>query len=202
MKNIIKGIVSTGVALSAMTSVAFANPTTVQSTLTGQKEVTFNGSPISNPYGRVYANTMYMPIWYVGQAMESIPGVKVSWNGGTHVWNITVPTNLPKDCFSIPKGAGDTTIDVNGQTIKMVDTFAAIDPTSKRATVYMPIFYVQQILWSIGVLNTWDGQNWDISYNPNATATVDGTGNSTSAGTTNTVNSDTNGSISGNATVE
>lgn len=164
LRKIVLGAVSTAVLLGAMIPVAFAD--TNSSTLVGPKEVAFNGSPVSSPLVRVLDNTTYMPIWYVGQAIQSITGVTQTWNGNHRVWNITVPMNLPKDCFNIPIGAGNTTINVNGYQLKMVDTFVATDPASGRATVYMPIFYVQQILWDIGVLNTWDGTTWNIAYNP------------------------------------
>lgn len=157
-------IITAGLAFGTMTSVAFAS--TTNSTLTGQKEVSINGSAISDPYARVVDNTTYMPIWYVGQALSHIQGVTQQWDGNHHVWQITLPANLltylPQLTKAIPIGSGNTTITINGTPVKVVDTFAATDPVSKKPTVYMPIYYIQQILSEVGIVNTWDGNDWNI----------------------------------------
>lgn len=54
-------------------------------------------------------------------------------------------------------GIGTRTIQVNGKTVYNVPGFVS------DGTTYMPIWYVQQVLRRIGVQNTWNGQEWDIS---------------------------------------
>ncbi|WAH38048.1 hypothetical protein [Alicyclobacillus dauci] len=175
MHRALTSLLAMGLTLGTTASVVLASNT--NSSLAGRKEVSINGVAISNPYGRVSSNTMHMPIWYVGQALQSIPDVKQSWNGNTHIWNITIPPNLLSSLSTIPIGTGNTTIIVNGTPIKKVDTFAATDPASNKPTVYMPIWYIIQILSSIGVVNTWDGNDWNIVYVPGGSSLGGGFGN-------------------------
>lgn len=154
-----KGITACGVVLCTLMPVAFAS--TVPNELAGTKEVSIDGVALSYPEARVAYHTTYMPIWYVGEALKSIPGVTQHWNGVNHEWSIQIP-DFPVHHLRFSEGDGNTTIIVNGVPIKQVDTFAAVDPASNKETTYMPIFYVQEIMRSIGVHSSWNGFDWDI----------------------------------------
>jgi CubicO group peptidase (beta-lactamase class C family) len=128
------------------------------STVAGQKKIIVNNKALSNPFSRIAFGTTYMPIWYIGQAMQSL-GIQESWVGANRVWNINLPSTVKVDLSGIDLGQGNTDIFVNGQLVKRINTYAWIDPASgyKSYTVYAPIFYIQQLLSAAGVKTNWDG---------------------------------------------
>lgn len=132
-----------------------------------QKAVEVNGQLLSDPYAFVASDgsemTTYMPIWYVGQALQAA-GFTQSWNGATHTWTLT--TGTQGDFSSLPIGNGSASIVVNGQVVKKLNTYVRTDPAAGKnaaKTVYMPIYYVQQLLTAAGIPSSWDGQTWAIT---------------------------------------
>ncbi|GMA63420.1 glycosyl hydrolase family 18 protein [Alicyclobacillus fastidiosus] len=138
-----------------------------------QKTITVNGAVLSHPYSFVASDgsnqTTYMPIWYVGQALEAA-GFTQSWDGTTHTWTLSTATN--GDFSAISVGSGQASIVVNGKLVKKINTYVRKDPAAganAQPTVYMPIYYVDQLLNAAGIAASWNGQTWAVrspSSNP------------------------------------
>ncbi|SFV06836.1 hypothetical protein SAMN05421543_13125 [Alicyclobacillus macrosporangiidus] len=58
---------------------------------------------------------------------------------------------------------------MNGKLVKKVVGIADIDPASKSATTFMPVWYVMQILRGIGVTPDWNGTKWTMETDNNLT---------------------------------
>lgn len=102
--------------------------------------------------------TTYMPIWYVMQWLNSM-GIQSTWNG--HTWQMT--SSGAVDLSNVQAGSGSTSIYLNGMLVQDVDTSTAVDPSTGKATTYMPIYYVEQILKRFGFTSTWDGTTWTVT---------------------------------------
>ncbi|MCL6636612.1 MAG: phosphodiester glycosidase family protein [Alicyclobacillus sp.] len=147
-----------------------------------QDHIRLNGQLVSSPYGLVAHGTTYMPMWYVQQALQTI-GISSSWDGST--WDIHTASSVPLPNHNT--GSGAVTFRINGSAVVKVDGITAVDPASGQETTFLPIWYIQQVLTHVGLVNHWDGQHWDISNQPSwrdfitpGTVTVpDGTGSQT-----------------------
>ncbi|OFW75717.1 MAG: hypothetical protein A2201_00790 [Alicyclobacillus sp. RIFOXYA1_FULL_53_8] len=131
-----------------------------------QKEIDLNGQAISKPSGFTYDKTTYMPIWYVMSALKHL-GIQSTWDGTN--WKITTPASEQPDLTNIKVGSGSMNIYINGKLAKKVVGIADIDPASKNATMFMPVWYVMQILKTIAVDPTWDGTKWNMDTANNLT---------------------------------
>ncbi|QSO50914.1 putative Ig domain-containing protein [Alicyclobacillus curvatus] len=101
--------------------------------------------------------TTYMPIWYVMQILHSY-GVESTWDG--HDWHLIKTGQAPE---SNPQpGVGTMHMYLNGQLVQNVSGLYEKDPSSRKLTTFMPIWYVMQILQKASVTNTWDGTTWNI----------------------------------------
>jgi len=106
--------------------------------------------------------TTFMPIWYIGKALEAA-GYTQSWNGQTKTW--TLGTAASADFSTVPVGSGEAQIVVNGHLVRRLPMAVQRDPAaskSAQATTYMPIYYIQQVLRAAGLQSTWNGQSWKI----------------------------------------
>ncbi|MCL6599735.1 MAG: hypothetical protein K6T81_13495 [Alicyclobacillus macrosporangiidus] len=130
------------------------------------KEIDLNDHVMSKPYGFTYSNTAYMPIWYVMQALRHL-GIQSQWDGRN--WRITTPAGETPDLSSIQVGTGNLNIYVNGKLAKKVVGIVDIDPASKSATTFMPVWYVMQILRGVGVTPDWNGTKWTMETDNNLT---------------------------------
>jgi hypothetical protein len=130
------------------------------------KEIDLNGTKLSAPVGFTYNNTAYIPIWYVMQALADL-GISSHWDGQN--WALTTPTLEKPDLTNIETGTGPITISINGKTIKRVVGIADVDPFSKTGTMFMPVWYVMDILQRVNVASNWDGTKWDIATDMNTT---------------------------------
>lgn len=146
---------------------AMLQPNTVLAGAFSVRSVSLNGTILSKPYALVASDgsneTTYMPIWYIGQALTEA-GFSQSWNGQTHTWNLS--TSATANFSGIGVGAGSADILVNGKLVKRINTHIERDPAAGsdgQATVYMPIYYVQQILRAAGISASWNGRTWSIS---------------------------------------
>jgi CubicO group peptidase (beta-lactamase class C family) len=130
----------------------------------GQKQISANGKTLSKPFSRIGQGTTFMPIWYIGKALESV-GIQQNWDGNNQVFSMTLPSSFKADFSNIPVGTGNTDIIVNGMLVKRMNAYAWPDPANgnKSNTVYAPIFYVQQILQAAGIANNWNGSTWSTA---------------------------------------
>ncbi len=55
----------------------------------------------------------------------------------------------------------------DGQLINKPLGIYAIDPSSNSNTTYMPIWYVMSAISKMGIKNSWDGTNWNITLPTN-----------------------------------
>ena len=138
----------------------------VSANTTERTSITLNGTPFSQPYRIVSGGTTYMPIYYVDKALQSL-GFTATWNGTVHTWTLANGNSAPS--LSINGKTGNTTIRVNGSNVEQnVPIIQAKDPASGVVTTFMPIWYVQQILNSMGFgTDTWNGAStpptWTLS---------------------------------------
>ena len=142
---------------------------------TERTSITLNGSQVSTPYRMVANGTTYMPIYYVDTLLKSL-GFTATWNGTQHTWTLSNGKSAPN--VSINGKTGNTTINVNGSNVEQnVDIIQAKDPASGVVTTFMPIWYVQQILNSMGFgTDKWDGAakppTWALSATGAASVTT------------------------------
>lgn len=135
---------------------------------TSTKHIYFNGNLITSPAGIVAPdsghNTTFMPIWYVGYAVNKV-GFGATWNGVNKTWKLTLPTGVKPavDLSTINPGHGGTEIYVNGTLVQSVNTIASADPSTGHTTTYMPIFYVEKVLKYMGITSGWDGTTWTMT---------------------------------------
>jgi YVTN family beta-propeller protein len=144
-----------------------ADGTTSNKTITvdllrsNQREVLWNGTPKNVPdIVRMEGTTptTYMPIWYVMQLLKPM-GITSTWDGKE--WHMT--TSSTPELSNIPAGSGKTGIYLNGTLVQEVTTVAATDASTGKATTYMPIWYVMQLLKRVGLQSTWNGATWTVT---------------------------------------
>ncbi|WP_062310404.1 beta strand repeat-containing protein [Alicyclobacillus sendaiensis] len=142
---------------------AFAATSSTGLTPVGQVAFTFNGQTVSNPYimdGVDSGNTTaFAPIYYFDQLLAKL-GIQATWNGNTHTWALTDSNlNAAQVASNIQGGvgSGNTTITLNGTTIKEINTQVAKDPAGGPVTTYFPVYYIQKVFNAIGVNAVWNG---------------------------------------------
>lgn len=158
---------SSGLAMSAVGLIwsAAATPVLAASKTTStyvmqQKAIVLKGSTTeTKPYGFSQGSTMYMPIWYVMNVLQSV-GIQSTWSN--NVWNLTVPQSFTVDLSNIQVGSGTISLQINGTLVHQVNGIAAVDPSSGKETTFVPIWYMQQLLQRVGVTSTWDGTTWTL----------------------------------------
>lgn len=140
-----------------------------------QKTIQVGTKTLSRPFAFVASDgsnlTTFMPIWYIGKALEAV-GITQSWDASTHTWTLT--TKDPADFSAISVGTGTASIAVNGQLVKRLPYYVAYDPAggkNAQETVYLPIYYVEEILRASGLDTSWDGQMWWLSASPTTSST-------------------------------
>ncbi|MCL6548488.1 MAG: hypothetical protein K6T30_06230 [Alicyclobacillus sp.] len=166
LKRTLSGIASAAIVLGAISPMAFA-ATSSSSGLTpaGQLPIVVNGQVLSNPYEMVGIDsgnqTGFFPIYYFDQALAKI-GIQATWNGSTHTWALAdANVNAANVQVAGGVGTGNTTVTLNGTTIKMFNTQVAKDPAGGpkgQVTTYMPIYYIDNILQALGINGTFSGQ--------------------------------------------
>jgi uncharacterized repeat protein (TIGR02543 family) len=122
-----------------------------------ERLVSWNGTTNAVP-AIVRENTTYMPIWYVMQYLKSM-GVQSEWDG-SH-WRMTTQNQTNLTARQVGRGA--TSIYLNGTLVQEIDTVAATDPSTGHNTMYMPIWYVMQVLKRVGLHSTWNGTTWTVT---------------------------------------
>lgn len=156
----IGGCLMTAVAVWPLTGVVAEAATSHAPTYKmEQKLIELNGKTVAKPVGFASQNTMYMPIWYVMNALQSL-GIKSTWKN--NVWNMTVPSTFKVDTSKIQVGKGQISLEINGKLMHKVDGIAADDPTTGKPTMFIPIWYTQQLLQRVGISSPWDGTTWKL----------------------------------------
>ncbi|GMA51787.1 hypothetical protein GCM10025857_31440 [Alicyclobacillus contaminans] len=124
--------------------------------------IELNASVLSAPSAFTYAGTTYMPLYYVEQLLNKL-NVKNQWTGS--VWKLTTSFDS-QPTFVLQTRTGAMAITINGKTFAAhVDKQVARDPASNSNTTFVPIWYIQQTLQSMGLQNTWDGTTWNVKAN-------------------------------------
>lgn len=153
LKASLVGITATGIVMGLTVPAAFAATGVTWS----QKNIDFSTYAASGVSGYTASGTTYMPIWYVMQALKK-SGYGVSFNG--RVLNLTPPQGTTPNTAGLTVGSGNFSIEINGQSVKNIDSQVRNDPASGKPTQYIPIYYIQQILSALSFYNAWDGTNW------------------------------------------
>lgn len=133
------------------------------------KGIYLNGHETSNAPAFVKSGTTYMPIWYVMHALQQA-GIQSKWDG-TH-WNLVPPANVATDLTNLNPGVGTMQLQINGKQVQDLTGIVAQDPSTGRATTYMPVYDVMLALKRTGVTNTWNGTNWSLSSPHTATSNL------------------------------
>lgn len=98
-----------------------------------------------------------MPIFYVDSLLKLI-GINATWDGNSKTWTISSPTAASS--LWIDAKSGPTTVIVNGTEVEnRVPTAILRDPSSGGYTTFMPIWFVQQMLNSVGFTPSTDKWN-------------------------------------------
>lgn len=132
-----------------------------------QRQIVWNGkqAEVANAFvakDPVHGNlTTYIPIWYVFQALKAEAGITSTWNG--HTWNLTTPTGTTVTLPSAAQGTGNMQIELNGTLVWSVTGMVKTDPVHGNLTTYMPIWYVFQVLKSVGLKSSWNGATWSVT---------------------------------------
>lgn len=136
-----------------------------------KKTLVLEGSNIVQAPALIHNGTTYMPVFYVDLVLKQL-GISTKWNGKN--WYISTPSWMPDNFSDIQVGSGNNGIYVNGVLVKRVNGIAAIDPSSNAPTVFVPIFYIQQLLNDLTVEynqgQDWDGETWDMEPLNNTTS--------------------------------
>ncbi|MDP9728594.1 glucosaminidase domain-containing protein [Alicyclobacillus tolerans] len=133
-----------------------------------KKSIIVNGQTVEQPYGFVYQQTTYMPLYYVMQALKPL-GFVSQWNG--HLWTITSSSHFHPSILPPQNHATDSLI-LNETPLEHFPTLVAIDPDSGEPTTYIPIWYIQQALTAIGIQSKWNGTTWTMTFNVNPAASI------------------------------
>ncbi|CAM3925742.1 glucosaminidase domain-containing protein [Alicyclobacillus pomorum] len=120
----------------------------------GDSSISLNGTVVQKVNALVHVDpasgkeTTFMPIWYVMKVLNWI-GIQSTWNGTD--WRMMPP-------------AGDGITDVRVRHI-YYDGKLMSSPYGfvKNNTTYMPVWYIQNVLKSIGIPNTFSNQSWSLS---------------------------------------
>ncbi|WDL98526.1 Ig domain-containing protein [Alicyclobacillus sp. ALC3] len=126
--------------------------------------IAVNGQAFSLSPSMVYNQTTYMPIWYVQNVLQ-LAGVTAVWNGNLNRWDLTVNTSSGAFAGVTPHlifSNHGTPVYVNGVLVLHAPTVAHRDMSDGVMTTYMPIWYVQQVLQSLGITTTWNGHVWNF----------------------------------------
>lgn len=139
---------------------------TATSTVNGQGSIAVNGQTVSQPFIRVAQdsgnNTSYIGVWYLGQAVKAAGG-DYTWDYSTKTFNFQIPgVDASKISVEGGVGTGNTTIQVNGVTVKKVNSFEAQDPAGGKSdiTTFVPLYYVGNVFAAIGDGATWNGSTF------------------------------------------
>jgi len=173
----------TRVILASTTLLAGINAsftTTVQAApnyVSHSTRIYLNGKIISSPYHivakeypKAQQSTSWLAIWYIMQALKSMD-IQSTWNGET--WNLELPVGMSVDLSQQPKQqrvySGQMAISVNGTIVQFAPRISYRDPGGNVTTSYTPIWYVMQVLRSVGIQYSWDGTNWRMDQGKNTT---------------------------------
>ncbi|MCF8568040.1 PQQ-like beta-propeller repeat protein [Alicyclobacillus tolerans] len=148
-----------GVAVAILMGAALTPSASASIQRTAPKNILLDGNKVASPSGFAANGTTYMPVWYVMHALNSL-GIQSHWDG-SH-WNMVMPASDAPDFTGLNIGSGNISIRVNGNLVKKVNGIAAVDPSSRSLTMYMPVWYVMEILRHVHVSSTWDGTNWRL----------------------------------------
>ncbi|EJY56601.1 hypothetical protein URH17368_0566 [Alicyclobacillus hesperidum URH17-3-68] len=177
MKRTLSSISAAAIVLGTGIPMVFADTTSTTPSYTqvGTVAFQFNGQTVANPYildSQDSGNTTaFAPVYYFNQLLAKA-GIQATWNGSTHTWALTAPNiDASKVQVAGGVGTGNTTITLNGTTIKMINTFAAQDPAGKKGdiTTYFPAYYVNNLFAALGISATWNGST-GLAVNTQATA--------------------------------
>ncbi len=135
----------------------------------------------SEPRAFVKANTVYMPVWYVMNAINKA-GIHTDWNG--HDWKMVVQKGVKIDTSHIGHHTGKLRILLNGILVEQVDGIVAVDPSSGAPTTYMPIWYLMHTLTRAQMISDWNGKTWTLT--PHASPSTPSTGGTPDTGSTGT----------------
>jgi hypothetical protein len=162
LKRTLTSIAAAGLVLGTMVPAAFAASTANNAAkVVGTKAVVVNGKTIFNPYELTAVDsgntTAYFGVYYFQQALKAA-GYGATWDGNTHTLALTASgVDASKVTVAGGVGTGNTTVTLNGVTIKKFNTFSHVDPADgKTQTTYFPVYYINNILSALGAGGSWD----------------------------------------------
>lgn len=169
VRRVLAGLAATSVVLG--TGVPMAMAMTLPSWF--QATVSVGGQTLSQPETFSLNNQDYLPVFYVDNAFAKL-GYQATWNGATHVWSLTLPSDLASQAASAKwSGSGNTSVAINGQVVGKVATSVEADPATNGNTTYMPVSVLQSIVGAIRA-GSWNANQRVFDINtPNSITAVD-----------------------------
>jgi hypothetical protein len=138
----------------------------------GDVSVTTKGFVVSD--GK--SPTTYLPLDALRKVLQA-NGYFVSWNASKTRLDIRVPEGVTVDLKHLKPGHGSAGIYLNGTLVQRFNPRIAKDPISGASTVYIPIWYFQQVLKHVGLNSSW--LNHVLSITPGSSYPVVLTSNKT-----------------------
>jgi peptidoglycan hydrolase-like protein with peptidoglycan-binding domain len=159
-----KAVGAAASAAAILTTLSPASITFAGTSYSMQTKCTeLNGTPLSKPSGFVYQNTTYMPLFYVQQLLNALK-VNNTWNGNTNTWSISTPFSS-QPTITMTTTRGPMGIIINNKWFAHVNKIVTDDPSSHKATTFIPIWYIMKALQAIGLQSSWNGTTWNVEAN-------------------------------------
>ena len=148
-------------------NLVLVSPQTTPTMKTNERALMFDGKLQSVVPAFVKNQTTYMPIWYVMHLLDGL-GFTSSWSG--QKWQLTTTGSSALKLKPVSQNPKETGIYLDGTLVQNAPTVAATDPSTGRATTYMPIWYVMQLLNQVNIPSQWNGKAWYLAadYTPPA----------------------------------
>ncbi len=125
-----------------------------------------------NVMGPDHASMIYVPVWYVDQALAAA-GYLARWNGENRTWDITTTFG---NAAPAPTGTGSVHVIEDGALVANTTDLVAKDPRSGQPTVYLPVNAVAQALQSQNLGLTWSGTRLSVPLWAGVSQVVGATG--------------------------
>jgi mRNA-degrading endonuclease RelE of RelBE toxin-antitoxin system len=105
--------------------------------------------------------TTYLPLDALKKVLQA-NGYSVKWNASKARLDIQAPEGVSVDLKRLKPGYGSAGIYLNGTLVQRFNPRIAKDPISGASTIYIPIWYFQQVLKHVGLNSSWLNHVWSI----------------------------------------
>jgi hypothetical protein len=118
-----------------------------------------NNDKVSSPHTFTKGGSVYIPVWYVIQALNNA-GIHSTWKGNS--WYLTASGAGLSASGAHTTGNGNVSVYLNGKRLCKIPSIVALDPASHHNTTYLRVNDISNILKSVNIISTWNGQSWTL----------------------------------------